>query len=88
MDHQSSLSIVCLGTDGWGEVANSGNTVTRLFRNFLGSELPDGGIVHGTSFGENHSYAERVDIVPAYLDLDDIEIELTSSHQGNAIQSE
>lgn len=88
MDHQSSLSIVCLGPDGWADVANGGNTVTCVFRNFLGSELPDAGIVHNTSFGEHHSYAENVDIVPAYLDLDDIEIELTSSHQGNAIQSE
>ena len=88
MDHQSSLSIVCLGTDGWGEVARTVQTVTGVFRNFLGSELPDTEIVHGTSFGEHQSYAEMVEIVPAYLDLDDIEIELTSSHQGNAIQSE
>ncbi len=88
MDHQSSLSIVCLGTDSWEEAANRGNTVTHVFRNFLGSALPGIGIVHRTSFGENHSYAERVDIVPAYLDLDDVEIELTSFHQGNAIQSE
>ena len=29
-----------------------------------------------------------MDIVPASLHLDDIEIELTASHQGNAIQSE
>ena len=87
MDHQSSLSIVCPGTDGWHEVARNGRTVTGVFRNFLGPDLPDDEIVHSTSFGEHDSY-ERVEIVPAYLDLDDIEIELTSSHQGNAIQSE
>ena len=88
MDHQSSLSIVCLGTDGWEGVARTAQTVTGVFRNFLGSKLPDAGIVHGTNFGEHHAYGENVEIVPAYLDLDDIEIELTSSHQGNAIQSE
>ena len=88
MDHQSSLSIVCLGTDAWEEVAGTAKTVTGVFRNFLGTELPDGEIVHGTSFGEHRAYGENVEIVPAYLDLDDIEIELTSSHQGNAIQSE
>lgn len=88
MDHQSSLSIVCLGTDGWEAVARTAQTVTGVFRNFLGSELPDDGIVHGTNFGEHRTYGENVEIVPAYLDLDDIEIELTSSHQGNAIQSE
>ncbi len=88
MDHQSSLSIVCLGSDGWHEVADADETVTGVFRNFLGSDLPDAEIVHGASFGEHDSYGELVEIVPASLDLDDIEIELTSSHQGNAIQSE
>ena len=88
MDHQSSLSIVCLGTDRWQEVADSGQTVTGVFRNFLGRDLPDAEIVHAASFGEDPSYAEMVEIVSAYLDLDDIEIELTSSHQGNAIMSE
>ena len=29
-----------------------------------------------------------MDLVPAHLSLDDVEIELTASHQGNAIQSE
>ena len=88
MDHQSSLSIVCLGTDRWQAVADSDQTVAGVFRNFLGGDLPDAEIVHGASFGEHQSYRETVEIVPAYLDLDDIEIELTSSHQGNAIMSE
>ena len=81
MDHQSSLSIVCLGPDGWTVAAETGKTVTAVFRNFLGPELPDSGIVHSTSFGEHNAYRDRIDIVPAHLDLDDIEIELTSSHQ-------
>ena len=88
MDHQSSLSIVCLGTDRWQEVAESNETVTGIFRNFLGSELPGTEIVHDARFGEHRSYSQLVDIVPANLDLDDTEIDLTSSHQGNAIQSE
>ena len=88
MDHQSSLSIVCLGSDRWQKVAASGQTVTGVFKNFLGRELPQTEIVHGARFGQHQSYAEAVEIVPAYLDLDDIEIELTSSHQGNAIMSE
>jgi len=88
MDHQSSLSIVCLGTDGWTEVAESGQTVTGVFREFLDADLPGLEIVQGATFGEHDSYYELVRIVPANLDLDDTEIELTSSHQGNAIQSE
>lgn len=35
----------------------------------------------------NSSY-DSMDIVPASLQLDDIEIELTATHQGNAIRSE
>lgn len=88
MDHQSSLSIVCLGTDGWNDVADRGATVASIFRNFLKENLPDDSIVSPTGFGEHESYSERVQIAPANLDLDDIEIELTASHQGNAIQSE
>ncbi len=37
MDHQSSLSIVCLGTSAWEQAAGSGETVDLIFRNFLGS---------------------------------------------------
>ena len=83
MDHQSSLSIVCLGSDVWQRVAESGDTVNRVFKNFLGSTLPGREIIHSSQFGEHESYRARVDIVPADLDLDDTEIELTSSHQGN-----
>ena len=88
MDHQSSLSIVCLGADRWQKVAESDETVTGIFRNFLRSELPGSEIVHGVNFGKHPSYNKLVDIVPANLDLDDTEIELTSSQQGNPIQSE
>ena len=87
MDHQSSLSIVCLGTDGWDEVSRTGSTVTAVFRNFPGSELPGPEIVRRTHFGRNRSYAKLVDIVPASLDLDNTEIELTSSHQGETTRS-
>ena len=88
MDHQSSLSIVCLGSDVWRNVAESGDTINRVFKNFLGSTLPGREIIHSSRFGEHESYRARVDVVPANLDLDDTEIELTSSHQGNAIKSE
>ena len=88
MDHQSSLSIVCLGTDGWNEVSESNETVTEIFRNFLAPELPGPEIVHDVRFGIHSSYNRRIDIVPANLDLDDTEIRLTSANQGDPIQSE
>ena len=87
MDHQSSLSIVCLGTDGWDDVSDSGSTVTAVFRDFPGTELPGAEIVSSTSFGQNRWYANLIDIVPASLDLDNTEIELTSSHQGETTRS-
>ena len=87
VDHQSSLSIVCMGTDAWGDAAESGNTVDNVFRDFLGGTMPGEEIVSATNFGRRRSY-RNVAIVPSCLELDDTEIELTASNQGNAIQSE
>ena len=85
MDHQSSLSIVCLGTKDWEAVSDSGETANKIFSSFNKSDLPGSEIIHCTQLGRRY---KGVDIVPASLDLDDTEIELTASHQGNAIQSE
>ena len=85
MDHQSSLSIVCLGTARWQEVAEDGSTVNRLFSDFSASAtLPRREIVHQARI----AHYDNIHIVPAELALDDTEVELTASHQGNAIQSE
>ena len=83
MDHQSSLSIVCLGPDRWQRVADEGSTVNRVFSEF-GADLPGQDIVHQADI----AHYSNIDVVPAQLDLDDTEVELTASHQGNAIQSE
>lgn len=83
MDHQSSLSIVCLGPDRWQQVADEGATVNRVFSEF-GADLPGREIVHQADIAHHNN----VDVVPAQLDLDDTEVELTASHQGNAIRSE
>lgn len=85
MDHQSSLSIICLGTKNWEKVSRSGKTSNKIFSSFNKENLPGSKIIHNAQL--SHNYA-GVDIVPASLDLDDTEIELTASHQGNAIQSE
>lgn len=87
MDHQSSLSIVCLGANGWKAVAQSGQTVTGIFQKFLGAALPRTEIVHDSSFGEHGLYSLLVRIVPASLELDDTEIALTSSHLGETSQT-
>ena len=96
MDHQSSLSITCLGPGIWERAANASRTVDGVFRSFMDpSSLPGEEIVVTSPMGSpwrdgadrlrNH---RRMDVVPASLSLDDTEIELTASHQGNAISSE
>ncbi|SPU52621.1 Sporulation initiation inhibitor protein soj [Brevundimonas vesicularis] len=87
MDHQSSLSIVCMGGSGWQNSVTNSLTVNEIFKPFISpANMPGAGIVRSTNLNPHH-YA-GLDIVPASLQLDDVEIELTASHQGNAIQSE
>jgi chromosome partitioning protein len=88
MDHQSSLSIVCLGAHGWNAAITAGNTVNEVFKPFIGQApgMPSASIVLPTQLNRAHYGALR--IVQASLQLDDVEIELTASHHGNAIQSE
>ena len=97
MDHQSSLSIVCLGATRWQEAVDNTHTVDEIFRPFVNpSTLPGDEIIikssaHSSLWNPNtrrHIYSDGLHVVPASLHLDDTEIELTSSHQGNAIHSE
>ena len=93
MDHQSSLSIVCLGAQGWENAIQEQKSIGEVFRPFVGQSpnLPAGEIIVRNPmegrFGWRNQY-RSLDIVPAGLELDNIEIELTASHHGNAIHSE
>ncbi len=88
MDHQSSLSIVCLGANNWNAAIASNQTVGEVFKPFVGQAqtMPGADIALNTQL--NLAHYSSLKIVPASLQLDDIEIELTASHHGNAIQSE
>ena len=89
MDHQSSLSILCLGAARWRSAINERHTVDEIFRSFVGeNRLPDSTIIVPSPMHRIDSSYDGMDLVPASLQLDDIEIELTASHQGNAIRSE
>jgi chromosome partitioning protein len=92
MDHQSSLSIVCLTGSRWAKVVNANRTVNEIFKPFVGPSgtFPGKSIIESGAVKEaSHlPYYKNVDIVPASLQLDDIEIDLTASHHGNAIHSE
>ena len=97
MDHQSSLSIVCLGADRWQVANDEGETVDEIFRTFVNPSTPPSdeiiikAPVHSRNWNPHTrsvSFSDGMDVVPASLHLDDTEIELTASHQGNAIHSE
>lgn len=91
VDHQSSLSIVCLSGAGWAAVVGAGKTINEIFRSFVGSSVPfpDASIIERRAIKQSSSpHYRSLDILPASLELDDIEIDLTASHQGNAIHSE
>lgn len=92
MDHQSSLSIVCLTAPQWSKIVKANHTVNEVFKPFIGqtSSFPDKTIIEPKAvkritYSKNY---DKLDLVPASLQLDDIEIDLTASHHGNAIQSE
>ena len=89
MDHQSSLSILCLGPARWQKAIRGRHTVDEIFKSFVGDEdMPDSKIIVSAPMHAKDTDYDSMDIVPASLRLDDIEIELTASHQGNAIRSE
>ena len=92
MDHQSSLSIVALTAPIWQKLVAANKTVNEIFKPFIGqgSGFPDKSIIEKAAIKQPWvgQFYQTLDIVPASLQLDDIEIDLTSSHHGNAIQSE
>ncbi len=92
MDHQSSLSILCLGADRWQEAVDEDRTINAVFCPFVGQSpgLPGDEIVLSDPMAPRHyrNPYSSLDLVSSSLRLDDTEIELTASHHGNAIQSE
>ena len=101
MDHQSSLSVVCLGYDKWVEVADAGNAVDAIFTPFVSREheMPGGEVIVSSpvaynvaSYQPGKPYTDGdygdLDVVPARLELDAVEIELTAARQGDPIRSE
>lgn len=92
MDHQSSLSIVCLTAPVWQTTVQEKRTMNEIFKPFIGQSptFPGTEIIEKCAV-KNSTVArhyKNLDVVPASLQLDDIEIDLTASHHGNAIKSE
>lgn len=86
VDHQSSLSIVCLDGHSWDQRVKQSLTTDAIFRPFISGSLkmPSKDLI----VKKPKKRYQNLDLVPASLGLDDTEIELTASHHGNAIHSE
>ena len=89
VDHQSSLSITCLGGVGWDDAVNTNSTIDEIFKymTLQGHQMPDTSIIHRPSDRLGSLYP-NLDILPSALSLDETEIELTGSLMGNAVESE
>lgn len=91
VDHQSSLSLVCLNADDWQQEVESGRTINAIFKHFTAtnSPLPQKDIIYSNPF--NKTYRDPypdLDLLPASLQLDETELELTSTSVGDTISSE
>jgi chromosome partitioning protein len=88
VDHQSSLSIVCLGGKAWDKAVEDHKTIDQIFKSMTGkASMPGREIIHHPS-GDLGTLYPRLDVVPSALSLDETEIDLTGSTIGNAVESE
>lgn len=89
VDHQSTLSILCLRGDRWHQRSSAHETINSVFTTFTEkTSMPGREIIVGNPLERRSSHYLALDIVPATLDLDDTEIELASASSGNPIRSE
>lgn len=86
VDHQSSLSVVCLRKK-WEDAVNKGKTINKVFEHFTKSDqpLPGKEIIIPAPYKNDYP---NLDIVSSSLELDDIELDLASSSRGEAVFSE
>lgn len=86
MDHQSSLSLICLSEKQWKEASNDGKTVNAIFEHFTapGTPLPGKDIIISSP---KKGYP-KLDLLASELQLDETELDLGSSAFGNAVMSE
>lgn len=89
VDHQSSLSITCMGDAAWEQAVASHRTIDEIFKHMTteGAPIPGTGIIHHPLPPLGTLYP-NLDVVPSALSLDETEIDLTASSMGNPIESE
>jgi len=86
VDHQSSLSLVCLDEKTWNDAKKNGKTVNSIFTHFTipGTPLPDKSIII-KSPKKNYP---KLDLLSSELQLDETELDLGSSAMGDPFLSE
>lgn len=89
IDHQSSLSIVCEGAANWQTRVTAGTTVDTIFKHLTipGTPLPGRDLVDD-QLGFLGNLYPKLHLVPSSLQLDNTEIQLTSTQFGDPIASE
>ncbi|MDG6988275.1 MAG: ParA family protein [Nitrososphaerota archaeon] len=89
VDHQSSLSIVCMRRRKWDEAVEQHKTINRVFTHMTksGQPMPGREIIHKPHPGLERLYP-TLDIVPSELALDETEIDLSGTTVGNAVESD
>lgn len=87
VDHQSSLTLICLNSKEWEKVVNDGKTLDVVFQHFTtqNTKLPGKEIIYKEPYGTEYP---KLDIVPATLHLDETELDLTSTTVGDPVSSE
>jgi len=85
VDHQSSLSLICLDQTQWNEASKQGNTVNSIFLHFTspGVPLPGKKIV----FDAPKTLYPKLDLLPSELQLDETELDLGTSGMGDVVLS-
>lgn len=87
VDHQSSLSLTILEPKAWDKAVEEGKTLNAIFEHLTtpGTKLPGKEIIHKRPYPH---YYPNLDLIPAALELDETEIELTSTTIGDPMVSE
>ena len=93
VDHQSSLSIVMMGSQLWEQATKTRKTSNSIFASFCNRKIPMPGaeiIVKNVFHQRDPRYDlyPNLDLVPAQFELDDTEIEMASTTMGSAMLSE
>lgn len=85
VDHQSSLSLVCLTEEQWTQASNNGKTINSIFLHFTrrGVPLPRKEII----FQQPMSGYSNLNLIPSELQLDETELDL-SGGTGDIVLSE